>query len=112
MPAGHWGPSCAAPDERMSRMSLCWNLLAPTRRAALVVASATCALFALAGSAQAALPTVTVSVGASSVPAGGPLQSGAVNVLSTSTKKEPEVILSGEIPRVSVAEVEAFVNSD
>src|SRR6202050_4128945 len=112
MPAGHWGPSCAAPDERMSRMSLCWNLLAPKRRAALVVASATCALFALAGSAQAALPTVTVSVGASSVTVGGALQSGAAHVASPSTKKDTRVILFAVKPGVSCAEVEAFVKSN
>mgnify|MGYP001267726674 CR=1 FL=1 len=93
-------------------MTLRWNLLAPKRRAALVVASATCALFALAGSAQAALPTVTVSVGASSVTVGGALQSGAVNVVSTSTKKETEVILLAVKPGVSVAEVEAFAKSN
>jgi hypothetical protein len=93
-------------------MTLRWNLLAPKRRAALVVASATCALFALAGSAQAALPTVTVSVSASSVTVGGALQSGAVNVASTSTKKETEVILFAVKPGVSVAEVEAFVKSN
>jgi hypothetical protein len=93
-------------------MSLRWNLLAPRRRAALVVAAATCAPFALASSAQAALPTVTVSVSASSVAVGGALQSGAVNVLSTSTKKETEVILFAVKPGVSVAEVEAFVKSN
>jgi hypothetical protein len=93
-------------------MTLRWNLLAPKRRAALVVASATCALFALAGSAQAALPTVTVSVSASSVTVGGALQSGAVNVVSTTTKKETEVILFALKPGVSVAEVEAFVKSN
>jgi hypothetical protein len=94
-------------------MSHRWNLLAPRRRAALVVASTACALFATAGSAQAAtLPTVTIGVSASAVTVGGPLQSGAVNVVSTSTKKETEVILFLLKPGVSVAEVEAFVKSN
>jgi hypothetical protein len=87
-----------------------WNLLAPRRRAALVAASAACALFTLAGSAQAStLPTVTIAVSASSVTVGGALQSGAVNVVSTSTTKETAVILFAVKPGVSVAEVEAFV---
>ena len=89
-------------------MSLRWNLLAPRRRVALMALVATGALFVLAGSARAALPTVTVSVGASSVAVGGALQSGAVNVVSTSTKKETQVILFAVKPGVSVAEVEAF----
>jgi hypothetical protein len=94
-------------------MSHRWNPLAPARRAALVVASATCVLCVLVASAQAStLPTVTISVGASSVTVGGALQSGAVNVVSTSTKKETEVVLFAVKPGVSVAEVEAFVKSN
>jgi hypothetical protein len=94
----------------MGRMTLRWNTLAPRRRAAAVIAVAIWALIALARSAGAAgLPTVTVDVGASSVTVGGALQSGAVNVVSTSTKKETSVILFALKPGVSVAEVEAFV---
>jgi hypothetical protein len=94
-------------------MSHRWNLLAPRRRAALVLASTACALFAIAGSAQAAtLPTVTIGVSASAVTVGGALQSGAVNVVSKSTKKETEVILFLVKPGVSVAEVEAFAKSN
>jgi hypothetical protein len=90
-----------------------WNLPAPRWRAALVAASVTCALFALAGSARAStLPTLTIGVSSSSVTVGGALQSGAVNVVSTSTTKETAVILFLVKPGVSVAEVEGFVNSN
>jgi hypothetical protein len=63
--------------------------------------------------AQAAgLPTVTVSVTASSITVGGALQSGGVNVVSTATGvKERSVVLILLKPGVSAAEAFAFSTS-
>jgi hypothetical protein len=77
------------------------------------------ALIALAGGlggaipAQAAgLPTVTVSVGASSITVAGALQSGGVNVVSTATGvKEAGVVFILLKPGVSAAEAFAFSSS-
>jgi hypothetical protein len=66
-----------------------------------------------AGSAQAStLPTLTLTINASSITVGGPLESGAVNVVSTATGiKEPAAILFLVKPGVSVAEVYAFLEN-
>jgi hypothetical protein len=64
-------------------------------------------------SAQAStLPTVTLSINTSSITAGGALQSGGVNVVSTATGvKEAGAILFLLKPGVSVAEVYAYLDS-
>jgi hypothetical protein len=66
------------------------------------------------GAAQAAtLPTVTATVSATSITVSGPLQSGAVNIVSTATGgKEPSVVLFLVKPGVSLAEVYAFLDSN
>jgi hypothetical protein len=57
------------------------------------------------------LPTLTLSINASSVTVGGTLQSGAVNVVSTATGvKEAGAILFLLKPGVSVAEVYAYLD--
>jgi hypothetical protein len=99
--------------KRMSRM-----LSGPaSRRGRLLAVLPAGALIALAGGlggglpAQAAgLPTVTVSVTASSITVGGALQSGGVNVVSTAMGvKEAGVVLVLLKPGVSAAEAFAFV---
>ena len=69
--------------------------------------------FATLGAAQAAtLPTLTLTINASSITVGGAPQSGAVNVVSTATGvKEASAILFLLKPGVSVAEVYAFLGS-
>ncbi len=67
-----------------------------------------------AGAAQASstLPTLTLALNGSSIVVGGTLQSGAVNVVSTTTvEKEGSPILFLLKPGVSVAEVDAFLES-
>jgi hypothetical protein len=97
----------------MSSMSYRRIPLAPAGRAVLAAFLAVCAVLAAIGAcAQAStLPTVTIGVGASSVTVGGSLQSGAVNVMATSTKKETEIVLFLLKPGSTVAEVEAFAKS-
>jgi len=67
-----------------------------------------------AGSAQAeTLPTLTLTIGPSSIAVGGAEQSGAVNVVSTATgTKEAAPVLVLLKPGVSTAEVEALLASN
>lgn len=67
-----------------------------------------------AGAAQAAtLPTITATVGSTSIAVTGALQSGAVNIVSTATGgKEPSVALFALKPGVSVAEFYAYLNEN
>jgi hypothetical protein len=67
-----------------------------------------------AGAAQAAtLPTITATVGPTSIAVTGALQSGAVNVASTATGgKEPSVALFALKPGVSVAQFYAYLNEN
>jgi len=64
-----------------------------------------------AGAAQAAtLPTITATVGPTSIAVTGALQSGAVNIASTATGgKEPAAVFVRLNPGVSVNEVFAFL---
>jgi hypothetical protein len=65
------------------------------------------------GAAQAAtLPTVTATVSPTAITISGALQSGAVNISSTGTGKEPDVTLILLKPGVSVAELYAFLDSN
>ncbi len=67
-----------------------------------------------AGAAQAAtLPTITATVGPTSIAVSGALQSGAVNIASTATGgKEPSAVLFALKPGVSLAEFYAYLNED
>jgi hypothetical protein len=80
-----------------------------TKAAALTAVAA--AVFT-AGAAQAAtLPTITATVGTTSIAVSGALQSGAVNIASTATGgKEPSVVLFALKPGVSLAEFYAYLN--
>jgi hypothetical protein len=70
------------------------------------------ALIAADAAQAATLPTLTLSINASSVTVGGTLQSGGVNVVSTATGvKEAGAILFLLKPGVSVAEVYAYLDS-
>jgi hypothetical protein len=101
-------------------MSYRSSRLAPLRGAALLALLAGGAFLACAGglialgSAQAAtLPTLTLSINASSITVGGTLQSGGVNVVSTATGvKEADPTLFLLKPGVSVAELYAFLNTN
>jgi hypothetical protein len=98
-------------------MSYHCSPLASSRR---IVASAltAAALTAVAGvftaGAQAAtLPTISATVGTTSIAVTGALQSGAVNIASTATGgKEPSVALFALKPGVSVAEFYAYLSSN
>jgi hypothetical protein len=91
----------------------------PRRGACVVALLAATSLLTFAGglialsSAQAStLPTLTLSINASSVTVGGALQSGGVNVVSTAAGvKEGGAILFLLKPGVSVAEVYAYLDS-
>jgi hypothetical protein len=88
--------------------------LSSLRRTLLATVLAACGLLAAtAGSTQAAtLPTVNVTVNATSITVGGSLESGAVNVVSSATGiKEPALLLVQLKPGVSVAELYAFLES-
>lgn len=64
-----------------------------------------------AASAQAALPTLTLTVTASSITVGGATQSGGVNIVTTVTGvKEGGAVLFLLKPGVSIAEVESFMS--
>jgi hypothetical protein len=66
-----------------------------------------------AAGAEAALPTVSVSLSPTSITVGGTLQSGAVNVVSTATSgKEPSTSLVLLKPGVSAAEVYALLDAN
>jgi hypothetical protein len=68
---------------------------------------------ALSSAQAATLPTLTLSLNASSITVGGTLQSGGVNVVSTATAlKEPASTLFLLKPGVSVAEFYAYLNTD
>jgi hypothetical protein len=91
-------------------------LLAPPRAMVVSAVLAAFALLASLGGATAAqastMPTLTLTVNATSITVGGTLESGAVNVVSTATGiKEPAVLLVQLKPGVSVAEVYAFVET-
>ncbi|HEY0516868.1 MAG TPA: hypothetical protein VGD00_07080 [Solirubrobacteraceae bacterium] len=86
-----------------------------TRRFTLTLAAGA-ALLALCGSAagaQAALPSLNISITATGVAVGGATQSGAVNVITTAAKglKEPTPILVRLHSGATVAEVEAQLTS-
>ncbi len=85
--------------------------LAVTMAAAVTLALA--GGFATLGAAQAAtLPTLSVTINASSIAVGGSAQSGAVNVVSSATGvKEANAILFQLKPGVSPAEVYAYLSS-
>jgi hypothetical protein len=84
----------------------------------LVALVGACLALTLAGigssAAQAAaLPTVTATVSTSTITIGGALQSGAVNIAATATGgKEPSVVLLALKPGVSVAEADAFIETN
>jgi hypothetical protein len=89
------------------------------KRLALPLAITFCSLLATAGSpiaagaapAASALPTLTLAINSTSITAGGTLQSGAVNVVSTVTGvKEASPALLLLKPGVSVEEVYAYLN--
>ncbi len=85
----------------------CWQ-----RRGALLAALVGVVALAVAAQAEAAgLPSITVAVGKGSATVGGSLESGAVNVSSTSAVKEASVVFFRLKPGVTVAEVEAFAKS-
>ncbi len=92
--------------------------LVPQHAIAVLAISCLSALLAVAGglyaagSAQAStLPTVSIAVTKSSATVSGALESGGVNVVSTTTGvKEGNVIVFLLKPEVSVAEAEAFIN--
>lgn len=79
-------------------------------RASLLATGLAICVLAPAGAAQAAsLPTVAITLSPTSATAGGALESGAVNVVTTDTGvKEASVILFLLKPGVTLAEVEAF----
>jgi hypothetical protein len=84
------------------------------RGALLATLLAACSLLAFtAGAAQAStLPTLTLTVNATSITVGGTLESGAVNVVSSATGiKEPTAILFAVKPGVNVAEVYAYLEN-
>src|SRR5271165_1211803 len=100
----------------MERMSYSCSRLSPLRGLAVVVALAVAGALAVsaglfAASAQAAtLPTVSIAISKSSATISGALESGGVNVVTTSTGvKEANVIVFLLKPGVSVAEAEAFI---
>lgn len=100
-------------------MSYRWSRIAPRRGVlflASVLASGSLALAAgllTAGSAQAStLPTLSLTINASSIAVGGTLQSGAVNVVTTGTGvKEASAILFLLKPGSSPEELEAYLAS-
>jgi hypothetical protein len=95
-------------------MSYRYRPHAPQRRVFAAALLAAMSLLIAAASAQAAstLPTLTLSINASSVTVGGTLQSGAVNVVSTATGvKEANAVLFLVKPGVSVAEVYAYLDN-
>jgi hypothetical protein len=76
--------------------------------------AAVLASFAMAATAQAAtLPKLTLTVSKTAITVGGPVQSGAVNILSVGGPgvKEGEAILFQLKPGVTVAEVESALKS-
>jgi hypothetical protein len=84
-----------------------------THLATTAIGLAALAAGVLATGAQAAtLPNVTATVSPTSIAISGALQSGAVNISSTGTGKEPEVVLIKLNPGVSVDEVLAFLASN
>ena len=69
-------------------------------------------LCAVASAQAATLPTITIALSKTAITVGGTLQSGGVNVVSTATgTKEAQAILFQLKPGVSVAEVEALMQS-
>ncbi len=100
-------------------MSFRFSPLTPPRAMAFVAISCLSALLALAGGlfaagpAQAsALPTLTLAVTKSSITVGGSTQSGAVNVVTTTTGvKEGLAILFLLKPGVTAADVEAVLKN-
>jgi len=96
-------------------MSISWSRLAPQKRAAALAASmcliAAGGLIAV-GSAQAALPTLTLTLTKTSITVSGSTQSGAVNVVTTATGvKEGLAVLFLLKPGATVAELEAALKS-
>ncbi len=97
-------------------MSLLWGNRSSIRRAVLAACVLSGALLALvlpAGGRAAALPTLNVSLGKGSIAVSGSTAAGGVNVVVTSAKglKEPAAILFRVDPGVSIAELEAVLNS-
>jgi hypothetical protein len=89
------------------------------KRLILLLAMAASTVLAAAGplaadsaEASSTLPTLSLTINASSITVGGTLQSGGVNVVSTATGvKEASAILFLLKPGVSVAEVYEFLNN-
>jgi|ERR1700722_423225 len=69
-------------------------------------------LVPVAAAEAAPLPTVSLTLSPSSITVGGTLQSGAVNVVSTTTGKEPSPSLLLLKPGVSPAEVYALLDAN
>jgi hypothetical protein len=84
----------------------------PLRGALITCLLAVAALMSSATADAATLPTVSVALSPSSIAVGGTLQSGAVNVVSSSTGgKEPSTSLLLLKPGVSVAEVDGLLDA-
>jgi len=96
-------------------MSFSWSPLAPKKRAAALAASTVliaAGSLAAVGSAQAALPTLTLTLTKTSITVGGSTQSGAVNVVTTATGvKEGIAVLFLLKPGFTVAEVETALKN-
>jgi hypothetical protein len=76
------------------------------------IACAAAALWAAGPAQAAALPKLTLKIDANSIAVGGAMQSGGVNVVTTtSSKKGAEAILFRLDPGKSAAEFEAFLKS-
>lgn len=82
--------------------------------AAAFVSASAVACLAVTGSVQASptLPKLSLTITSSSISVTGPMQSGAVNVVTTnSAHKEASAILFRLNPGVSASEIEAFLKS-
>jgi hypothetical protein len=95
---------------RFNPLAVCRRALVSTTAVGLAALGATALT---TGAAQAAtLPTVNATVSPTAITISGALQSGAVNIASTGTGKEPEVVLIKLNAGISVDEVVAYLASN
>jgi hypothetical protein len=93
----------------MNPTSACPRLLRSVLIASLLMVAS---LVSVAAAEATSLPTVTLTLSPTSITVGGPLQSGAVNVVSTTTGKEPSPSLFLLKPGVSPAEFDALLDAN